>query len=489
MPSKHTAPETRSTRLPRPLRRLGAPVLVQFVKFGIVGVSNTLLDVRRLHAAAEGLRRVVPGGLGDRVRRGRRQRLSAEPPLDLPRARRRCAHAGALGDRAGLRAWAQRGAALPVRARRPPGQAARPGLRDGGRDGAHVPRQPRLDLPHAPPPVAEPTATPERHGAGRARRSAQRKTASSDSPAGMRPPRPISAASSASGRSSSQFSGAGGTHRSRLDSVVLRAQPVEHAQQDRDRQQQRVEVGGAHLLPPGLLGDALKRAARVAAMVVVDLVVAAPQPLVGGHGHEQRRRRARPRGAARAARRGRPRGARSRRAPDGQVEAVAGERHLQHRAFDHLAGCRARARGGRSSPTARRPSPCRGGRARPCCARCRTRRRGCARARAGAGRRSPARARFAAPGTTSGGPRRGASAARSPGPSAEHLFLKPSSARCAPPPRSHRRPLVAGAPRGRRVPQRRQEPAGASASRRKLTVRSQEIWAASRRRSPGGWCR
>ena len=51
--------------------------------------------------------------------------------------------------------------------------------------------------------------------------SAQRKTPSSDSPAGMRPPRPIITASSASGRSSSQLSGSGGTHRSRLDSVVL----------------------------------------------------------------------------------------------------------------------------------------------------------------------------------------------------------------------------------------------------------------------------
>src|ERR1035441_10661462 len=36
-------PETRSTSLPGPAGRLSAPVLVQFVKFGTVGVSNTLL--------------------------------------------------------------------------------------------------------------------------------------------------------------------------------------------------------------------------------------------------------------------------------------------------------------------------------------------------------------------------------------------------------------------------------------------------------------
>ena len=36
-------PETRSTSLPGPAARLSVPVLVQFMKFGIVGVSNTLL--------------------------------------------------------------------------------------------------------------------------------------------------------------------------------------------------------------------------------------------------------------------------------------------------------------------------------------------------------------------------------------------------------------------------------------------------------------
>jgi putative flippase GtrA len=43
MPSDGDAPESTSFSLPPSLERLSAPVLVQFVKFGIVGVSNTLL--------------------------------------------------------------------------------------------------------------------------------------------------------------------------------------------------------------------------------------------------------------------------------------------------------------------------------------------------------------------------------------------------------------------------------------------------------------
>jgi putative flippase GtrA len=43
MQSERNAPQKPSTSLPGPARRLRAPVLVQFVKFGIVGVSNTLL--------------------------------------------------------------------------------------------------------------------------------------------------------------------------------------------------------------------------------------------------------------------------------------------------------------------------------------------------------------------------------------------------------------------------------------------------------------
>ncbi len=38
---------------------------------------------------------------------------------------------------------------------------------------------------------------------------------------------------------------------------------------------------------PPLLSGGEEGAPVVAAVVVVDLVVAAPQPLVGGHGHEQ----------------------------------------------------------------------------------------------------------------------------------------------------------------------------------------------------------
>src|SRR6266852_1275739 len=43
MPSEHDAPQKPSPSLPGPARRLSTPVLVQFVKFGIVGISNTLL--------------------------------------------------------------------------------------------------------------------------------------------------------------------------------------------------------------------------------------------------------------------------------------------------------------------------------------------------------------------------------------------------------------------------------------------------------------
>jgi putative flippase GtrA len=43
MPSKRTRAGTPSSSLPGPGRRLRAPLLIQLVKFGIVGVSNTLL--------------------------------------------------------------------------------------------------------------------------------------------------------------------------------------------------------------------------------------------------------------------------------------------------------------------------------------------------------------------------------------------------------------------------------------------------------------
>jgi putative flippase GtrA len=43
MPSHSTAPQRPTGSLAGPTRRSGLPLLVQFVKFGIVGVSNTLL--------------------------------------------------------------------------------------------------------------------------------------------------------------------------------------------------------------------------------------------------------------------------------------------------------------------------------------------------------------------------------------------------------------------------------------------------------------
>jgi putative flippase GtrA len=44
MPSDRDAPHRSPTSLPGVARHLSAPVVVQFVKFGIVGVSNTLLS-------------------------------------------------------------------------------------------------------------------------------------------------------------------------------------------------------------------------------------------------------------------------------------------------------------------------------------------------------------------------------------------------------------------------------------------------------------
>jgi putative flippase GtrA len=45
VPSEHTDMQESPARERRPVGRLRAPVLVQFVKFGIVGVSNTLLTL------------------------------------------------------------------------------------------------------------------------------------------------------------------------------------------------------------------------------------------------------------------------------------------------------------------------------------------------------------------------------------------------------------------------------------------------------------
>jgi putative flippase GtrA len=43
MPSQRAAPQTTNKSLPGLARRLSSPLIVQFIKFGIVGVSNTLL--------------------------------------------------------------------------------------------------------------------------------------------------------------------------------------------------------------------------------------------------------------------------------------------------------------------------------------------------------------------------------------------------------------------------------------------------------------
>lgn len=45
MPSEHADTQQTPPSVARPPRRLHAPVLVQFVKFGIVGVSNTVLTL------------------------------------------------------------------------------------------------------------------------------------------------------------------------------------------------------------------------------------------------------------------------------------------------------------------------------------------------------------------------------------------------------------------------------------------------------------
>src|SRR5271169_2227468 len=43
MNSRRTAQRSTPSSLPRHVRRLNTPVFVQFVKFGIVGISNTLI--------------------------------------------------------------------------------------------------------------------------------------------------------------------------------------------------------------------------------------------------------------------------------------------------------------------------------------------------------------------------------------------------------------------------------------------------------------
>ena len=72
-----------------PIARSSRPLVAQFVKFGIVGVSNTLLTfaVYTLLLKIFGVWYLAASG--HRLRRGSRQWLPAQSPLDLPRARRR----------------------------------------------------------------------------------------------------------------------------------------------------------------------------------------------------------------------------------------------------------------------------------------------------------------------------------------------------------------------------------------------------------------
>src|ERR1700732_408930 len=66
MPSEPSASDPRSPSLPALARRLGAPVLVQFVKFGIVGISNTLLTfaVYTLLLKVFGVWYIAPSAIG-----------------------------------------------------------------------------------------------------------------------------------------------------------------------------------------------------------------------------------------------------------------------------------------------------------------------------------------------------------------------------------------------------------------------------------------
>ena len=97
-----TSPERSGTGAPAIAART---CVVQFVKFGIVGVSNTLLTfvVYTVLLKGFGVWYLAASAIGFVV--GATNGFLLEPPLDLPRARRRRAHAGALGDRAGDAGW------------------------------------------------------------------------------------------------------------------------------------------------------------------------------------------------------------------------------------------------------------------------------------------------------------------------------------------------------------------------------------------------
>jgi hypothetical protein len=134
----------------------------------------------------------------------------------------------------------------------------------------------------------------------------------------MRPPRAISAASSVSGRSSIQFTGSGGTHRSRLDSVVLVL--------TRSSTRSRIATGSSNELKYVVLD--WRQPARSA--------TCCSEPLVGRHRHEQGA--AGRDGAAQLAQRGEiVLEVLDHIEAHRKVEAPVREWHLQHRAGDHVA--------------------------------------------------------------------------------------------------------------------------------------------------------
>ena len=226
----------------------GCRMIVQFLKFGIVGVSNTLLAfaVYTLLLKVFGVWYVAASAIGFAV--GAVNGFLLNRRWTFNGARRRRADAGALGGRAGLRAgwstsaWStcsSSGAGLDELV----GQACATAIvtvltfvanrswtfRESARAVAR--RRSRSSWRLA-----------KQREQRQARRGCVRRGRSSPPPA-------------SSGRSSSQLSGrAAPTGRGSTRSSCGESRS-RHAQHDRDRQQQRVEVGGPHALPAGLLGD------------------------------------------------------------------------------------------------------------------------------------------------------------------------------------------------------------------------------------------
>ncbi len=92
--------------------------------------------VCRVHAAVEGVRGVVRGGVGHRLRDRRGQRLPVESRVDVQGPCWRRADAGALVRGAGLRSAARPGLGVRARGRRRHGQAGGSGGDDRDRDRA-----------------------------------------------------------------------------------------------------------------------------------------------------------------------------------------------------------------------------------------------------------------------------------------------------------------------------------------------------------------